>query len=89
MSNQKEGKTDEGDGIAMSRQEDDEHYENGKDTPPRRSKRTKFREFDDDENEAAPGTSVPANAHIAKKGVKTMSGPIPTIKCPEQSFNSS
>ena len=45
--------TDEGDGIAMTRQEDDEHYENGKDTPPRRSQRTKFREFDEDENEAA------------------------------------
>ena len=37
----------------MSRQEDDERYENGKDTPPRRSQRTKFREFDEDENAAA------------------------------------
>ncbi|MEE4111796.1 MAG: hypothetical protein V2I40_03215 [Desulfobacteraceae bacterium] len=37
----------------MSRQEDDERYENGKDTPPRRSQRTKFREFDDDETAAA------------------------------------
>jgi hypothetical protein len=44
--------TDEGDGIAMSRQEDDEHYENDKDIPPRRSQRTKFREFDKDENTA-------------------------------------
>ena len=48
MSNQKEGKTDEGDGVAMNRQKDDEHYENGVDVPPRRSKRTKFREFDRD-----------------------------------------
>ena len=53
MSNQKEGNTDEGDGIAMNRQEDDEQYDDGKDTPPRRFKRTKFREFDDDENAAA------------------------------------
>lgn len=45
--------TDEGDGIAMNRQEDDEHYENGKDTLPRHAKRTKFRESDDDENAAA------------------------------------
>jgi hypothetical protein len=45
--------TDKGDGVAMTRQEDDERYENGKDTPPRRSQRTKFREFDEDENEAA------------------------------------
>ena len=37
----------------MSRQEDDERYENGKDTPPRRSQRTKFREFDEDETAAA------------------------------------
>lgn len=39
--------TDEGDGIAMNRQEDDESYENGKDTPPKRSKRTKLKQFDD------------------------------------------
>jgi len=45
--------TDKGEGVAMTRQEDDERYENGKDTPPRRSQRTKFREFDEDENEAA------------------------------------
>jgi hypothetical protein len=45
--------TDEGDTAAMTRPEDDERYENGKDTPPRRSPRTKFREFDDDENETA------------------------------------
>lgn len=50
LSNQKEGNTDEGDGIAMNRQEDDEHYENGKGAPPRRPQRTKFKEFDDDEN---------------------------------------
>ena len=37
----------------MTRQEDDDRYENGKDTPPRRSQRTKFREFDEDENAAA------------------------------------
>jgi len=48
MSNQKAGSTDEGDGVAMNRQEDDGLYDNGKDTPPRRSKRTKFREFDKD-----------------------------------------
>jgi hypothetical protein len=45
--------TDQGDDVAMTRPEDDERYENGKDTPPRRSQRTKFREFDEDENEAA------------------------------------
>ena len=47
MSNHREGNTDEGDGIAMSRQEDDDSYENGKDTLPRRSKRTKLKQFDD------------------------------------------
>ena len=45
--------TDKGDDAAMSRQEDDERYDNGIDTPPRRSQRTKFREFDEDENAAA------------------------------------
>lgn len=33
----------------MTTQEDDERYDNGKDTPPRRRQRTKFREFEDDE----------------------------------------
>ena len=37
----------------MSRQGDDERYENGKDMPPRRSQRTKFRDFDEDEKDAA------------------------------------
>jgi hypothetical protein len=37
----------------MTRQEDDEHYENGKDAPPRRAQRTKFRDFDSDERAAA------------------------------------
>ncbi len=37
----------------MTSPEDDERYENGKDTPPRRSPRTKFREFDEDETAAA------------------------------------
>ena len=46
-------KTDEGDGIAMNRQEDDESYENGNDTPPRRPKRTKFKQFDDNEEATA------------------------------------
>ena len=45
--------TDEGDGIAMNRQQDDESYDNGKDTPPRRSRRTKFREYDEDKDAAA------------------------------------
>ena len=45
--------TDKGDIAAMTRQEDDDRYENEKDTPPRRSQRTKFREFDEDENAAA------------------------------------
>jgi hypothetical protein len=36
----------------MTTQEDDDPYENEMDTPPRRSPRTKFREFDDDENAA-------------------------------------
>jgi hypothetical protein len=45
--------SDEGNGVAMTRQEDDERYENGKDTPPRRPQRTKFREFDEDENDTA------------------------------------
>ena len=39
--------TDKGEGVAMTRQEDDERYENGKDTPPRRSQRTKLKQFDD------------------------------------------
>jgi hypothetical protein len=37
----------EGNGIAMSRQEDDESYEKGKNAPPRRSKRTKLKQFED------------------------------------------
>ena len=53
MSNQMNGNTDEGDGVTMNGQEDDERYDYGNDTPPRRSKRTKFREFDDVENGAA------------------------------------
>ena len=39
--------TDEGDGIAMNRHEDDDSYENGKNTSPRRTKRTKLKQFDD------------------------------------------
>ena len=31
----------------MNRQEDDESYENGKNTPPQRSQRTKIKQFDD------------------------------------------
>jgi len=31
----------------MNRQEDDERYENGNDTPPRRPQRTKLKQFDD------------------------------------------
>jgi hypothetical protein len=31
----------------MNRQDNDESYDNGKDTPPRRSKRTKLKQFDD------------------------------------------
>jgi hypothetical protein len=38
---------DEGDDIAMNRQEDDESYENDKDAPPRRTQRTKLKQFDD------------------------------------------
>jgi len=45
--------TDEGDGIAMNRQEDDESYENDKDTPPRRTQRTKLKQFDDYEEVTA------------------------------------
>ena len=37
----------------MNRVEDDERYDNGNDVPPRRSKRTKFRDFDDGENAPA------------------------------------
>jgi hypothetical protein len=37
----------ERDGIAMNRHEDDESYENGKNTPPRRTQRTKLKQFDD------------------------------------------
>ncbi|MGA6925073.1 MAG: hypothetical protein WBY88_05280 [Desulfosarcina sp.] len=36
----------------MDSHEDDERYENRKDTSPKRSQRTKFREYDEDENEA-------------------------------------
>ena len=69
MSNQKEGNTDEGDGIAMSRQEDDERFDNGNDMPPRRSKRTKFREFDDDENDASHREKRSSNrSHRRKTG---------------------
>ena len=39
----------------MNRHEDDESYENDKDTPSRRTQRTKFRELDDDENAAGFG----------------------------------
>jgi hypothetical protein len=48
MSNPQDGNMDEGDGVTMNRQEYDDGYDNGNDTPPRRSKRTKFRDFDRD-----------------------------------------
>ena len=37
----------QGDGIAMNRQEDDQSYEIEKNTPPRRSQRTKLKHFED------------------------------------------
>jgi hypothetical protein len=37
----------EGNGIAMNKQEDDESYEMEKSTPPRRSQRTKLKQFED------------------------------------------
>jgi hypothetical protein len=37
----------EGNDIAMNRQEDDERYEMEKGTPPRRSQRTKLKQFED------------------------------------------
>ena len=37
----------------MNRHEDDENYTDDKDIPSRRTQKTKFRDFDDDENDAA------------------------------------
>lgn len=34
-------------GIEVNRNEDDENYEGGNKTPPRRTKRTKLKQFDD------------------------------------------
>ena len=39
--------TGEREGIEMNRQDNDESDDNGKDIPPRRSKRTKLKQFND------------------------------------------
>jgi hypothetical protein len=61
--------TDKGNGIAMNRQEDDESYENGNNTPPRRSQRTKLKQFDDyGEVTESRDKRSSKNSHRRKKG---------------------
>ena len=60
---------DKGAAIAMNRHEDDDNYENGKDIPPRRSKRTKLKQFDDyEEVTAARGKRSSKRSHRRKTG---------------------